>query len=98
MTLAPTPTVTHDGLAVGGLDEHPGDGVGAVALVEDAHLVVDELELRDLRVGLPDRLAQRVVERVDRAVALADRDDARAAGAQLDGRLGDGVLARDASR
>ena len=61
------------GLAVGGLDQHPGDRVGAVALVEDAHLVVDQLELRDLRVGLPDRLAQRLVERVDRAVALAGR-------------------------
>ena len=93
MTLWPTPTVTHDDCAVGGLDEHPGDRVGAVALVEDAHLVVDQLELRDLRVGLADRLAQRVVERVDRAVALAGDDVAGALGAQLDGGLGDGLVA-----
>ena len=80
-------------LAVGGLDQHPGDRVGAVALVEDPHLVVDQLELRDLRVGLPDRLAQRVVERVDRAVALAGDDVPHAAGAQLHGRLGDRLVA-----
>ena len=42
-------------LAVAGLDQHPGDRVGAVALVEDPHLVVDQLELRDLREGLADR-------------------------------------------
>ena len=77
MTLAPDADGDPRRLAVGGLDEHPGDRVGAVALVEDAHLVVDQLELRDLRVGLPDRLAQRLVERVDRAVALAG-DDVRA--------------------
>ena len=97
MTLWPTPTVTHERLAVGGLDQHPGDRVGAVALVEDADLVVDQLELRDLRVGLPDRLPQRVVERVDRTVALAGRDDPGAAGAQLDGRLRHRLVARRAS-
>ena len=61
-------------LAVGGLDEHPGDRVGAVALVEDADLVVDQLELHDLGEGLADRGAQRLVERVDRPVALAGDD------------------------
>ena len=45
-----------------------------MALVEDAHLVVDQLELRDLRVGAADGLAQRLVERVDRTVALPGDD------------------------
>ena len=36
------------GLAVGGLDEHAGDGVGAVRGIEDAHPEVDQLELVEL--------------------------------------------------
>jgi hypothetical protein len=58
-----------------------------VALVDDADLVVDELELLDLGVGLADRLAQRVIQCVDRAIALPGSDDARATGPQLDRRL-----------
>ena len=81
-------------LAVAGLDQHPGDRVGAVALVEDAHLVVDELELRDLGERLADRGAQRLVERVDRAVALAGDDVAHALGLELHRRLGDGLRRR----
>ena len=73
--------------AVAGLDQDPGDRVGAVALVEDPHLVVDQLELRDLRERLADRLAQRLVERVDRAVALAGHDVAHPLGPQLHRRL-----------
>ena len=42
-------------VVVGCLDEHPGHGVGAVALVEDAHLVVDQLELGELGERLADR-------------------------------------------
>src|SRR6195952_6026627 len=79
--------------AVGGLDQHAGDRVGAVPLVEDADLVVDQLELHDLGVELLDRLAQRVVQGVDRAVALPDRDDARTASQQLHRRLGDRLVA-----
>ena len=66
--------------AVGGLDEHAGHGVGAVGGVEDAHPEVDQLELVELGVGRRQGAAQRVVERVDRAVALAGRDDPLAAG------------------
>ena len=67
-------------LAVGGLDQDPGDRVGAVTLVEDPHLVVDQLELRDLRERLHQRLPQRLVEGVDRAVALAGLDVPHALG------------------
>ena len=77
MMLACTPTVSHDVVAVAGLDEHPGHGVGAVGGVDDAHPVVDQLELGELRVDAgASAVAQRVVERVDRAVALADGDHA----------------------
>ena len=57
-------------LAVRGLDEHARHGVGAVRRVEDAHLEVDELDLLHLGVGPGQGLTQRVVERVDRTVAL----------------------------
>src|SRR5690606_1016032 len=82
------------GLAVAGLDQHPGDRVGAVALVEDAHLVVDQLELGDRRPRLLDRLPQRLVEGVDWSVALTGADDAGIPGAQLHRRLGDRLLPR----
>ena len=54
-------------------------GVGAPeagAAVEDADLVVDELERGELRERRGDRRAQRVVEGVDGAVALAGDGDA----------------------
>ena len=92
ITLAPDPDGDPGGEAVAGLDQHPGDRVGAVALVEDAHLVVDQLELRDLGVRPGDRLAQRLVQGVDRAVALTGDDQPVAAGAQLHRRLGDRLV------
>ena len=41
-----------------------------VVLVEDPDLVVDELDVGEVRVQLADRVAQGAVERVHRAVAL----------------------------
>src|SRR5690606_33801059 len=75
-------------LAVGRLDQDARDGVGAVALVEDADAEVDQVELGDVRVDLLDGQAQRVVEGVDGAVALADDGSAATAGDDLDDRLG----------
>src|SRR5919197_2889183 len=77
-----------DVLAVGGVDEHARRGAGAVVLVEDAHLVVDELDVLQVGVDLADRVAQRCVERVDRAVALGRADVALAFDPDLDRRLG----------
>src|SRR4051812_22760581 len=75
-------------LAVGGVDEHAGHRSGAVALVEDADLVVDELDVAQVRVDLGDRGAQGGVERVHRAVALGGADVALAVDPNLDRRLG----------
>ena len=75
-------------LAVGGVDQHARDRVGALGLVEDADLVVDELDVPQVRVDLADRVAQRGVERVDRAVALGGADVALAVDPDLDRRLG----------
>src|SRR3954447_25812488 len=75
-------------LAVGGVDEHAGHRAGAVALVEDADLVVDELDVAQVRVDLGDRGAQGGVERVHRAVALGGADVALAVDPNLDRRLG----------
>ena len=94
ITLWPTPTVTQDDCAVGGLDQHPRDRVGAVALVEDPDLVVDELELRDRRIGPDERLPQSLVEGVHGAVPLAGLDVAHARRDQLHRRLRDGLLPR----
>ena len=57
-------------------------------LVEDAHLEVDELDVAQVRVALADRLAQRLVERVHRAVALGRAHVALAVDPDLDRRLG----------
>ena len=75
-------------LAVGGVEQDAGDGAGAVALVEDAHLVVGQLDVGEVRVAVGDRRPQRPVERVDRAVALGDLDVALAVDHDLDRRLG----------
>ena len=77
-----------DVVAVGGVDEHARGRAGAVVLVEDADLVVDELDVLEVRVDLADRVAQRGVERVDRAVALGRADVALAVDPDLDRRLG----------
>src|SRR5580692_12799908 len=57
---------------VAALDQHPRHRLGAA--VENAHPVVGELEPLDMALILADVLAQRDVEGVDRAVALAGRD------------------------
>ena len=68
--------------------QHARRRAGAVRLVEDADLVVDELDVGQVRVDLADRVAQRAVERVDRAVALGGADVALAVDPDLDRRLG----------
>src|SRR2546429_129727 len=50
-------------------DELPRLRRGALGLVEDAHLVVEEPHRPEVRVKLLERLAERVVERVDGPVA-----------------------------
>ena len=57
--------------AVAGVEQHPGDRAGALVLVEDAHLVVHQVDVAEVRVLAHDRQAQGVVERVHGAVALA---------------------------
>src|SRR5690606_32665312 len=56
-------------LVVGRLDEDARDRGGAVAAVQDAHLVVDEPHLAQFGVEALERLAERAVEGVDRPVA-----------------------------
>ena len=75
-------------VAVGGVEQHARHRAGRLPLVEDADLVVDELDVAQVRIGLRDRLAQRGVERVDRAVALRGADVALAIDPDLDRRLG----------
>ena len=87
ITFSCTPDGVPLGLVVAGLHQHPGDRVGAVRALEDADLVVDQVELGQVGVGPLERGAQRPVERVDRTVALAGRDQPLALGLQLDGGL-----------
>ena len=58
MTFSCTPDGVPLGGAVRGLDEHPGDRAGALAALEDAHLVVDQLERAPAR-GRSARRASR---------------------------------------
>ena len=61
--------------------------------VEDAHLVVDEVDVVEARIERPERLAQRGVEGVDRAVAVGRRVEHLAGHLDLDGRLGEQLAA-----
>ena len=88
ITFSWTPIAPQRVVAVGGVEQHARDRAGRLPLVEDADLVVDELDVAQVRIGLGDRLAQRGVERVDRAVALRGADVALAIDPDLDGRLG----------
>ena len=88
MMFSETPIEPHVSCAVGGVEQHPGDRAGAVVLVEDPHLVVGQLDLGEVRMQLGDRVAQRAVERVDRAVALGGAQVALAVDPDLDRRLG----------
>ena len=70
ITFSETPIEPQTSLAVGGIEQHPRDRARALGLIEDPHLEVDELDVAQVRVDLADRVAQRLVERVHRAVAL----------------------------
>src|SRR5438445_172153 len=74
-------------VSVRGVDEHACDRVGALGLVEDPDLEVDQLDVAKMRVDLADRVAQRVVESVHRAVPLGGAHVALAAEPDLDRRL-----------
>src|SRR3954463_3019161 len=55
--------------AVGGVEQHAGRGARRLPLVEDADLVVDELDVAQMRQSLADRGPQRAVESNDRTAA-----------------------------
>ena len=92
-------------LAVGGVDQHPGDRTGGRRPVEDADLVVGQVDAVELGVADADRGPQRGVDGVDRAVALGGVDVALGVGPALAARhphldrgLGGEVAARAARR
>src|SRR6185503_11039675 len=60
-------------VAVARGDEHPCLGRGAFGLLEDAHLVVEELHAAEVWIELFQRLAESVVESVDGAVTRRRR-------------------------
>ena len=74
--------------AVAGVEQHAGDRSGALPLVEDPDLVVDELDVPEVRVDVADRRPERAVECVHRAVALGRAQVALAADPDLEHRLG----------
>src|SRR5690606_29290664 len=57
-------------LAVGRGQQDAGDRARRFTIVEDAHLVVGQMDASELRVRTLDGSAQRGVDRVDRSVAL----------------------------
>ena len=73
---------------IGRVDEHAGDRGGALGLVQDADLEVDELDRVQLGDPAGQRRAQSAVHRVDRTVALGCRDDALTVVEELDRGLG----------
>jgi len=80
------------GRAVRGVEQDAGDRLGPLRAVEDPDLEVDQLDVGELRVDLDQRRAQRLVQGVDRAVALGGPDVALAVGPRrrpdLDRRFG----------
>src|SRR3954452_5642432 len=73
--------------AVRGVEQHARHGARRLLLVEDADLVVDELDVGEVRIGLRDGRAQGGVKRVHGAVALGAPDVALAVHPDLDRRL-----------
>ena len=88
MMLGETPTVVQRCRSlVGALDHDARDRLGAGLRRQDAHLVVDEAHLGQHGIVRQQRLAQRGVERVDRAVAVGHGHELLAADLHLDRRL-----------
>ena len=88
ITLSWTPMVFHEALRSGGFDQDSHPGSGAIRRVEDPHPIVGETQLIDLRIGVSECRPKGLVERVDRAVALAGRDFALVADRDLHRRFG----------
>src|ERR1035437_5638021 len=63
------------GHPIGVLHQNAGGGIGAVSSIEQADPEVDQLDLGQLGVGARQRLANRPVQRVHRAVTLGRDDD-----------------------
>ena len=73
MTFSCTPIAPHVDVAVGGVEQHARGRAGRLPLVEDADLVVDELDVAQVREPLADRGPQRAVQRVDGPLPSAVR-------------------------
>jgi hypothetical protein len=78
-------------VSVAALDEDAGLRAGALVPLDDAHLVVAQRHVAQLRIGLLEAEAQRLVEGPDRAGRLGDRVDGLAADLHPDGGLGPDV-------
>ena len=98
MMFSETPIEPHESVPSAESSRTRVIGAGAVVGVEDPDLVVDELDVGEMRMQLADRVAQRPVERVDRAVALRRVDVAASVDPDLDRRLGLDAARRRASR
>src|SRR5262249_32920710 len=79
-------------VAVARGDEDARLRAGALRLVEDAHLVVQERHLLEARVEALERLAERMIERVARTVTRGGRVLGNALDPETDGRLGHRLL------
>src|SRR5215467_134288 len=78
-------------VSVAGRDQHAGLGRRPLRLVEDADLVVQQPHLAEIRVELLERLAERVVERIDRPVSGRGRVLGDALDLEAHRRLGHGL-------
>src|SRR5215208_8179331 len=74
-------------LAVGGVYEDAGRGGGGAVLVQDADLVVGEVDLLELGIVRPYGLSQGPVQGVDGTVALGGGDHPVAVHGEFYGRL-----------
>ena len=83
---------------VGRVDDDARPRGGRRVAVEDPDLVVVQVDVVELRVERPERLAQRGVERVDRAVSVGGGVEDLAVDLDLDGRLGEELARRRAAR
>ena len=99
MMLGLTPMVRPGAIAVGGVDQHPGDRARGRGPVEDAHLVVGEVHPVELRVA-PCRRRRAARESIALTGPLPSAVCTwrSAADVHLDGRLGGEVAARRARR
>ena len=98
MMFASAPAVIQVPDSMSGLDDHSRPRGGRSITIDDADLVVDEVHAIEGRVEDAERLAEREVERVNRAISICRGVKDLAVHLDLHARLGTRLRRRSGAR